>query len=108
MLAGLLRNDTSNNVSKFPGLGDLPVLGTLFRSTSFQNNQTELVILVTPYLVKPISDPKKMQTPLDGYMPPTDLERILYGSLYQQQPMDEEKIEKELPKLHGQGGFIYE
>lgn len=114
MLAGLLKNEGSNVVNKYPGLGDLPILGALFRSTEFQNNQTELVILVTPYLVRPISDPKKVQTPLDGYKPPSDLQRLLHGSLYQQQPMDAEnepapEQEKEItPQLHGQGGFIYE
>ncbi len=107
MLAGLLKNEGSNTVSKFPGLGDLPVLGTLFRSTQFQNNQTELVILVTPYLVRPIADPKKVQTPLDGYVPPTDFQRIMMGSLYQQQPMDD-KEKAAMPQLHGKGGFIYE
>jgi pilus assembly protein CpaC len=83
------------------------VLGTLFRSSAFQNNQTELVILVTPYIVRPISDPQKVQTPLDGYVPPNDLQRILLGSLYQQQP-EAEKNGKDMPKLHGKGGFIYE
>lgn len=111
MLAGLLKNEGSNNVNKFPGLGDLPVLGALFRSNEFQNNQTELVILVTPYLVKPISDPSKVQTPMDGYVPPNDLQRILLGSLYQQQPTAGKKEEKKadpMPQLHGKGGFIYE
>ncbi|MDX2074347.1 MAG: type II and III secretion system protein family protein [Alphaproteobacteria bacterium] len=108
MLAGLLRNEGSNNVNKFPGLGDLPVLGALFRSTEFQNNQTELVILVTPYVVHPIADPKKVQTPLDGYRPPNDLQRMLLGSLYQQQPEAEKTDEESMPKLHGKGGFIYE
>lgn len=109
MLAGLLKNEGSNNISKFPGLGDLPVLGALFRSTEFQNNQTELVILVTPYLVHPISDAKKVQTPLDGYRPPTDLQRLLLGSLYQQQPLEEKKEgAAAMPALHGKGGFIYE
>ena len=89
VLAGLLRNDTSNNVSKLPGVGDLPVLGALFRSQKFQNNQTELVILVTPYIVHPVSDPKKVQTPLDGFKPPSDMERVALGSLYQQQDMPE-------------------
>lgn len=108
MLAGLLKNDGATTVNKFPGLGDLPILGTLFRSTAFQNNQTELVILVTPYLVKPISDPKKVQTPLDGYAPASDLQRILLGSLYQQKPNAEKPSEKTMPPLHGKGGFIYE
>lgn len=109
MLAGLLRNDSANSVNKFPGLGDLPILGALFRSNSYQNNQTELVILVTPYIVRPISDPKKVQTPVDGLRQPTDLQRLMFGSLYQQQPMaKKKKEEKNLPQLHGEGGFIYE
>ena len=55
MIAGLLQNTNNNNVEKAPFLGDLPVLGTLFRSTKFQRNETELVIIVTPYLVRPVS-----------------------------------------------------
>lgn len=81
-IAGLLRNDQTNNINKFPLLGDIPVLGTLFRSNEFQNNQTELVILVTPYIVKPVDDPKQLATPLDGYQPATDAERILLGRLH--------------------------
>ncbi len=104
-LAGLLKNEKTNNIDKFPGLGDVPVLGTLFRSQQFQNDQTELVILVTPYLVRPVSDKSKMQTPLDGYVAPTDLQRVLLGNLYQQEPMVEEEA---MPKLHGEGGFILE
>lgn len=108
-LAGLLRSDNSNSVDKFPGLGDVPVLGGLFRSQQFQNNQTELVILVTPYIVRAVSAQGAMQTPLDGYVPPTDMQRLLYGNLYQQEPMGEENENKEpLPPLHGAGGFITE
>lgn len=88
-LAGLLRNDTSNNLSKLPGVGDIPLLGALFRSTRFQNNQTELVILVTPYIVHPVSDAKKMQTPLDSFRPVGDTERAVLGSMFQQQDMQE-------------------
>lgn len=109
-LAGLLKSDNSNSIDKFPGLGDVPVLGGLFRSQQFQNNQTELVILVTPYIVRPIAEQNAVQTPLDGYVPPTDLQRLLYGNLYQQEPMGEEKREglHLLPQLHGEGGFITE
>lgn len=85
-VAGLLRNDQSSGVNAFPGLGDIPVLGALFRSTEFQNNQTELVILVTPYIVKPVNDPTQLVTPLDGYTPPTDGERILLGRLHGETP----------------------
>jgi len=109
-LAGLLRSDQSNNISKFPGLGDVPILGTLFRSTAFQNDQSELVILVTPYLVHPVAE-KRLQTPMDGYKPPTDLQLLLQGDLYQQQPMSKKETQKkmsEMPHLHGEGGFILE
>ena len=52
-LAGLLQNTTEQDISKVPWLGDIPILGQLFRSDQFQHNETELVIIVTPYLVKP-------------------------------------------------------
>jgi pilus assembly protein CpaC len=80
-VGGLLSNDVQNTVSKFPGLGDLPVLGALFRSQRFQTNETELVILVTPYLVTPIDEPV-LATPVDGYQAPNDIERILEGRLH--------------------------
>jgi pilus assembly protein CpaC len=53
-LAGLLSEDIRENVKKFPFLGDIPILGTLFKSTSFQKNETELVIIATPRFVKPM------------------------------------------------------
>jgi len=80
-VGGLLSNDIQNTVSKFPGLGDLPVLGTLFRSQRFQTNETELVIMVTPYLVTPVSEPV-LAAPTDGYQAPNDIERILDGRLH--------------------------
>jgi pilus assembly protein CpaC len=76
-IGGLLRSSQNNDIRKFPFLGDVPVLGALFRSTSFQNNQSELVILVTPYLVRPSSKP--LATPLDGYAPANDIDRIVWG-----------------------------
>ncbi|WP_126173714.1 type II and III secretion system protein family protein [Altericroceibacterium xinjiangense] len=62
-IAGLLQNTTGREVERLPGLGDLPVLGQLFRSTRFQQKKTELVIIVTPYLVRPVSQP--LPTPVD-------------------------------------------
>ncbi|HEV2530415.1 type II and III secretion system protein family protein [Phenylobacterium sp.] len=62
-IAGLMQNNVTQNLSKYPGLGDLPVLGQLFRSKQFQRHESELVIIVTPYLVKPVSRP--LATPLD-------------------------------------------
>jgi len=105
MLAGLLQNETTNAIDKFPGLGDLPVLGALFRSTSFQNDQTELVILVTPYIVHPVAESAKMQTPIDGMKPPSDMQMLLQGNLYQQESMNDDDKEN-MPTLHGEGGFM--
>jgi pilus assembly protein CpaC len=78
-LGGLLQNNIADTVNKVPGLGELPVLGPLFRSSQFQRNETELVILVTPYLVRPVSTPR-LATPSDGYTPPNDLDMVLDGS----------------------------
>jgi pilus assembly protein CpaC len=79
-IAGLLQNDINNIVNKFPGLGDVPVLGALFRSTDFQRNETELVIVVTPRLVKPVP-PGRLLLPTDGYIPPSDADQYLLGDV---------------------------
>jgi pilus assembly protein CpaC len=77
MIAGLLQNRSSNSIEKAPFLGDLPILGALFRSTSYQRNETELVVIITPYLVRPVSG--QLATPADGYRAPGDLRRIFLG-----------------------------
>src|SRR6185437_4384402 len=69
-IGGLIQNNVNQNINKFPWLGDVPILGQLFRSEAFQRNESELVILVTPYIVKPVNGP--MVTPNDGLEPPTD------------------------------------
>ncbi|HWU91636.1 MAG TPA: type II and III secretion system protein family protein [Sphingomicrobium sp.] len=80
MIAGLLQNNNSNSIEKAPFLGDIPVLGALFRSTKFQRDETELVIIVTPYLVKPVSG--QLATPADGYRAPDDIQRNFLGQSY--------------------------
>jgi pilus assembly protein CpaC len=80
MIAGLLQNSNSNSIEKAPFLGDIPVLGALFRSTKFQRNETELVIIVTPYLVRPVSG--QLATPADGYRAPDDVQRNFLGQSY--------------------------
>jgi pilus assembly protein CpaC len=80
MIAGLLRDAHTNDVSKAPFLGDLPILGALFRSTSFRRAETELVIIVTPYLVRPVST--QMALPTDGYRMPTDAQGLGAGQVY--------------------------
>jgi pilus assembly protein CpaC len=66
-IAGLIREDARNLISKFPILGDIPILGLLFRSTSFQKSETELLILVTPHLAKSLGPPEKIALPTDLY-----------------------------------------
>lgn len=81
MIAGLLSNSSGQAMTKVPLLGDLPILGALFRSDSFRRNETELVIIVTPYLVMP-TDAKNIRLPTDGYKTPSDLDRWLAGSSF--------------------------
>ena len=79
-IAGLIRNDFSDTITQFPGLGDVPVLGTLFRSTGFLRQESELVILVTPRLVQP-APAGTLMTPDQNLDLPTDLELFLFGRL---------------------------
>jgi len=74
-IAGLMDNSQAQTVNKFPLLGDMPVLGALFRSDHFQNGQTELMVIITPYVVKPSG--QKLALPTDGYSPPNENERLL-------------------------------
>jgi pilus assembly protein CpaC len=85
VLGGLLRNDAANNVRGLPGLANIPVLGTLFRSTDFQREETELVVIAIPYIVKPTS-PGKLASPTDGFAPGGDIDQFLLGKLYQRYP----------------------
>jgi pilus assembly protein CpaC len=80
MIGGLLSNTTNNSIDKAPFLGDLPILGSLFRSTKFKRDETELVIIVTPYLVRPVSG--RLALPTDGYRAPSDPQRVLEGQTY--------------------------
>lgn len=80
MIAGLLRNTNTNDINKAPFLGDLPILGALFRSTKYRRAETELVIIVTPYLVRPVSN--QIALPTDGYRAPTSGQMVLEGQSY--------------------------
>ena len=77
-IAGLLRDTVRDQAQKFPILGEIPLLGALFRSRSFQKNETELVIIATPRLVKPL-DTTKQSLPTDYYIEPNDTEFYLMG-----------------------------
>jgi pilus assembly protein CpaC len=80
VIGGLLQNSHDNSIDKTPGLGDVPVLGALFRSNGFRRNETELVIVITPYLVKPVNA-NQIVLPTDGYKAPDDFERLIGGDL---------------------------
>jgi len=76
-IAGLLQDNTTTNGLGLPFFGDIPILGALFRSDSFQHNQSELVIIVTPYIVRPVDNQAQLHAPDDEWSPPNDLDRIL-------------------------------
>ena len=95
-IAGLLKDTVQDSISKFPFLGDIPVLGMLFRSRAFQKRETELIIIVTPRLVKPF-DLEKQTLPTDFYIEPDDTEFYLLGLM--------EGREKSQPSTAGRGEF---
>ncbi|GAB5487920.1 MAG: type II and III secretion system protein family protein [Parasphingorhabdus sp.] len=76
MIAGLMQNSYNSSIDKTPGLADVPILGNLFKSDGYRKNETELMIVITPYLVKPVSD-SEIVLPTDGFKHANDLERVL-------------------------------
>ena len=102
-IAGLMQDSATMTANGVPWLGDVPILGALFRSDSFQRNQTELVILVTPYLVQPASSPDALNTPDQGWKPPNDLERII---LLRQKARGETPNVAIRQRVPGDAGFI--
>jgi pilus assembly protein CpaC len=101
-IAGLLQDNTTLTGNALPGIGELPILGALFRSDGFQRNETELVIVITPYLVRGVSDPSQIKLPTDGWKPPNDLERLL---LLRQSARDGVKAAA-TPHIPGDAGFL--
>jgi pilus assembly protein CpaC len=79
-IAGLINADMRSAVEDFPGIGNVPVLGPLFRSAEFRNNETELMIMVTPHLASPIA-PEDIVLPTDAYVEPSDVDFYLLGRL---------------------------
>ena len=104
VLAGLLKDDVRQTSSGFPGLRKIPVLGTLFRSREFHRFETELVVIATPYLVRPIAR-QKIARPDDNFMPSADGAANFLGRLNRVYG----KVEGELPqgRYHGKIGFIF-
>lgn len=108
-IAGLIRNDITHDVSKVPGLADIPILGALFKSDNFQRDESELVIVVTPYVVRPVARGHVMD-PTEGYYPPTDKERLL-GAGLTRQAKDTPKgatVDNRGERLIGPVGFQFE
>lgn len=106
-IGGLISNSTRNNLDKVPGLGDLPVLGPLFRSTRFQRSESELVIIVTPYLVAPVGG-AQLATPRDGLEDPSDLQRLVDGRLARTslRPGEQPALAAGRRRLVGPAGFM--
>jgi pilus assembly protein CpaC len=106
-IAGLLQNNTNQSISRFPGLGNLPVLGALFRSDSFERDETELVIIVTPYLVRPVNG--RLAAPTDGFTAPTDAARVFLGASYMTHPAGAgSPLSRSGGGIIGPGGFELE
>ena len=80
-IAGLLQADNNRNISQLPWLGSLPVLGALFRSSAYQKNETDLVIIVTPVLVQPAAPGARLATPFDNTVPSNDSDFFLLGQM---------------------------
>ncbi len=105
VLGGLLDDSVRQTIGKMPGLGDLPILGPLFRSRDFQRNETELVIIVTPYLVKPVAA-SALATPDQGYMTSSDARANLLGDLNRVYGAHDAGVPA--GTYHGNYGFIFQ
>lgn len=105
-IAGLIENSVVQDSDKYPLLGDIPILGALFKSESFRREETELLIVVTPYLVRPVSD-RQIVLPTDGYVAPNDLDRYLRNKRWVPtgQPAEAEKDTAKGPSLKQRAGF---
>jgi pilus assembly protein CpaC len=79
VLGGLLQNQSNTAQQQLPWLGDVPVLGALFRSAEYRKNETDLAIIVTPRLVRPLRPGDKVRTPLDNTLPANDVDLFLNG-----------------------------
>ena len=78
-IAGLLQSNNSHDIDQVPWLGSVPILGTLFSSKSYQANETDLVVVVTPHLVAPSAPGQAVATPFDKELPPNDIDFFLMG-----------------------------
>ena len=103
-IAGLLRENIREIISKFPLLGSIPILGALFRSSSFQKNETELIIIVTAHLAKPL-DMEKQSLPTDVFIEPNDVDFFLWGMLEGRNKKKSSESSPALTYLDKRGGL---
>ena len=103
VIAGLLKDDLKQSIDGIPGVKDMPIIGALARSRDFRSNQSELVIMVTPYLVGPVNK-DQLATPTDGFAPPSDADTILLGRLNSVYGRNSGPVSSK--KLKGPVGFI--
>ncbi|MGE5476600.1 MAG: type II and III secretion system protein family protein [Bacteroidales bacterium] len=99
-IGGLLQDNMRDVLSRVPALGDIPVLGKLFQSQNYRNNKSELVVIVTAYMVKP-TDGNKLQTPLQNLKPASDVEYVT------NQKLNADPLAADTPRLVGPAGFVY-
>jgi pilus assembly protein CpaC len=109
-IAGLFQNNVSTQIQQFPWLGDIPVLGALFRSPTFQRKESELVIIVTPYIVQPATKVSDLHAPTDGLVFSNDIEQVLLGKLTatRGRAAVTSAASAGAPHLHGSAGFMLE
>ncbi len=105
VIAGLLQDDITNTVTGIPGLMNLPILGALFRSQEFQRNETELIIIVTAYLVEPVAE-RALALPTDGFAPASDVDMYLFGRLHKIYVKPD--LEPPAGQIEGPVGYIME
>jgi pilus assembly protein CpaC len=104
-LAGMIQEQTKQQINGVPGLMQLPILGSLFRSRDYINNQTELMVLVTPYIVHAVAQ-NKLSRPDDGFADPNDQSTVLLGRLNRIYGGGNAKAEPPASDYHGKYGFI--
>ena len=103
-MAGMIQDETRHNINGFPGLMELPILGPLFKSNDYVNQRTELMILVTPYIVRSVAE-KDLSRPDDGFADPSDPAQVLLGNFNRLYGVGG-KTEPPHDTYHGNYGFI--
>ncbi len=104
MISGLLQNNELNQIDGLPGLMNLPVLGALFRSQSYQRDETELIVIVSAYTVRNIESPTALSMPTDGFVTASEVDMYLYGRLHKRYSSKDNL--RDLPSVFGPFGYI--